>query len=97
MSSFSEGPVILGPVVSPSRFVSSFVAVFLRAAGLWSEGSAVVRPPMSLEFLSYGDILSGGLNGIVPFDTGHDQRPLLLCFRWRWCRGGSRIPSARGR
>ena len=42
--------MIQWPVVLFPRFVSSFVAVFLRAASLWSEGSAVVRPPMSLVF-----------------------------------------------
>ena len=42
--------MIQWPVVLFPRFVSSFVAVFLRADGLWSEGSIVERPPMSFVF-----------------------------------------------
>ena len=48
-------------------------------------------------FLLYGDILRGGLKSIVPFDTGHRQCPLVLCFQWRWCMGGSKISSEWGR
>ena len=44
------GPAILGPVVLAPQLVSSFVVIFLRAAGLWGAGSAVERAPLSLVF-----------------------------------------------